>query len=142
MLLCCCPVQANGGAAASDAADGAVGKAEEVGGAADAAQPAAEAPSKTVVVLFGPHEAGSTTQAGLMGKRYGLPVSSLDDLLMVRSVALCLSWERAAGLFQHTLRLMKINGITTGFGSGGCYCVTSPEAAMALGQGIACSLEL
>lgn len=65
-------------AAASGAAEPAAAGA---GAAAQQVQPAA--PQRLVAVVFGPPLSGVTTQAQLLGRRYGVPVINLDALVQV-----------------------------------------------------------
>ena len=62
-------------AADAEAAAGVLAKAEAAAAAAAAA--------RTVVVLYGPPLAGTSTHAKALAARYGVPVASLDSLLQV-----------------------------------------------------------
>lgn len=72
------------GAAASDTAAAAaavvaVGADEAAAGSAHV-QPQ---PERLVVVMYGPPMAGTSTQARLLGQRYGVPVATIDGLIQV-----------------------------------------------------------
>lgn len=61
-----------------------VGSLEAVAGgvAANRARAELEGPQKVFVVVTGPSLVGKTTQAKLLGQRYGVPVVALDELLL------------------------------------------------------------
>ncbi len=106
------PVSGKGAAApAGDAAAAALAAAEATAAAAAAAGevgdiepapgggvPAEGPPPPTVVVVTGPHLSGVTTQAQLLGGRYGVPVTTFDDLLLEAADAEAVEWtpEQAA----------------------------------------------
>jgi hypothetical protein len=67
------------------------------------AQPTAaqqqQQPERLVAVVFGPPMAGTSTQARLLGSRYGVPVVTLDGLVEVRSIAVHWTMDVVLQLF-------------------------------------------